>query len=108
MLGILGLPPMGLFFSKFYIMTALFREGHWLAGSLLIVLLAGVLIGILYHGMRMLCDQPKRKALGDLLGKMDVPVLAVLLLLTCVVGAGFENIPWLNNLLNQAVRIIGG
>ena len=31
-----------------------------------------------------------------------------LLLLTCVVGAGFENIPWLNNLLNQAVRIIGG
>ena len=108
MLGILGLPPMGLFFSKFYIMASMFREGHWLAGSLLIILLAGVLIGILYHGMRMLCDKSKRQPLGDLLGATDVPVLAALLLLTCVVGACFENIPWLNNLLNQAVRIIGG
>ena len=108
MLGILGLPPMGLFFSKFYIMSALFNEGHWLAGSLLIVLLAGVLIGILYHGMRMLCDNAKRQPLGDLLGTIDVPVLALLLVFTCIVGAGFENLPWLNNLLNHAVRVIGG
>ena len=108
MLGILGLPPMGLFFSKFYIMSALFNEGHWVAGSLLIVLLAGVLIGILYHGMRMLCDNAKREPLGDLLGAIDVPVLALLLVFTCIVGAGFENLPWLNNLLNHAVRVIGG
>ena len=108
MLGILGLPPMGLFFSKFYIMSALFKEDHWVAGSLLIVLLAGVLIGILYHGMRMLCDNAKRQPLGDLLGAIDVPVLALLLVFTCIVGAGFENLPWLNNLLNHAVRIIGG
>lgn len=108
MLGILGLPPMGLFFSKFYIMSALFKEGHWVAGSLLIVLLAGVLIGILYHGMRMLCDNAKRQPLGDLLGVIDVPVLALLLIFTCIVGAGFENLPWLNNLLNHAVCVIGG
>lgn len=108
MLGILGLPPMGLFFSKFYILGSLFKEGHWLAGSLLIVLLAGVLIGILYHGMRMLCDKAKRQPLGDLLGSTDVITLSILLLSTCVVGAGFENIPWLNNLLNSAVRVIGG
>ena len=108
MLGILGLPPMGLFFSKFYIMSALFKEGHWVSGSLLIVLLAGVLIGILYHGMRMLCDNAKRQPLGDLLGAIDVPVLALLLVFTCIVGAGFENLPWLNNLLNHAVRVIGG
>ena len=107
MLGILGLPPMGLFFSKFYILTALFKEEHWIAGSLLIILLAGVLIGILYHGMRMLCDQPRRPSLGDLLDKLDTPVLAILLLFTCFVGAGFENIPWINNLLNHAVLIIG-
>ncbi|MDO4921995.1 MAG: proton-conducting transporter membrane subunit [Phascolarctobacterium sp.] len=108
MLGILGLPPMGLFFSKFYIMAALFREGHWLAGSLLIVLLAGVLIGILYHGMRMLGDSARRKPLGELLGSMDIAVLALLLLATCAVGAGFEAIPWLDNVLNCAVRVIGG
>lgn len=108
MLGILGLPPMGLFFSKFYILVSLFKEGHWVVGSVLIILLAGVLIGILYHGMRMLCDKAKREPLGDLLGKIDVPVLALLLLCTCIVGAGFENIPWINSLLNHAVLIIGG
>lgn len=108
MLGILGLPPMGLFFSKFYILTAMFSNGHWLSGSLLVILLAGVLIGILYHGMRMLCDTAKRQPLGDLLGTIDAPVLALLLILTCVVGAGFENIPWINNILNNAVMVIGG
>lgn len=108
MLGIMGLPPMGLFFSKFYILIEMFKNGHWLAGSLLILLLAGVLIGILYHGMRMLCDKAKRKPLADLLGRLDAPVLAVLLILTCVIGAGFESIPWVNTMLNQAVLIIGG
>lgn len=109
MLGILGLPPMGLFFSKFYILTALFKSGHYIAGSLLVVILVGILIGILYHGMRMLCDEAKaRKPLGDLLQSIDFIVLIILLLATCVVGAGFENIPWLNNLLSQAVLIIGG
>lgn len=107
-LGILGLPPMGLFFSKFYIMKALFSEGYWLAGIMLIIMLAGVLMGILYHGMRMLSDKAKRRPLGDLLGKIDVLVLAVMLAATCIVGAGFESIPWINNLLNAAVRVIGG
>ena len=108
MLGILGLPPMGLFFSKFQILGAMFKEGRWLPGSLLLLLLTGVLIGILYHGMRMLCDKTHVKPLGDLITATDSLVLTALLLLTCVVGAGFQNIAWLNNLLNHAVRIIGG
>ena len=109
MLGILGLPPMGLFFSKFYILTAMFMEDHWFAGCVLLVLLAGVLIGILYHGMRMLCDKSSsRKPVGDLLGGMDITVLSLLLMLSCIVGAGFESIPWVNNMLNEAVKIVGG
>ena len=108
-LGILGLPPMGLFFSKFQIMGAMFHEGRWLPGCLLLILLTGVLIGILYHGMRMLCDRARgRNPLGDLLKPIDYLVLTVLLLATCVVGAGFENITWLNTMLSQAVVIIGG
>ena len=107
-LGILGLPPMGLFFSKFQILGAMFHEGRWLPGCLLLILLTGVLIGILYHGMRMLCDRTNIKPLGDLITVTDTFALMTLLLLTCVVGAGFENIPWLNNLLNHAVRIVGG
>ena len=109
MLGILGLPPFGLFFSKFNILTAMFKSGHYIAGSLLVVLLVGVLIGILYHGMRMLSDKAKsRKPIGDLLQPIDILVLVLLLLATVVVGVGFENFGWLNRLLSQAVMIIGG
>lgn len=109
MLGILGLPPFGLFFSKFNILTAMFKSGHYIAGSLLVVLLVGVLIGILYHGMRMLSDKAKsRKPIGDLLQPIDILVLVLLLLATVVVGVGFENFGWLNHLLSQAVMIIGG
>ena len=107
MLGILGLPPMGLFFSKFYILTDMFRQGHWVAGGLLILLLTGVLIGILYHGMRMLAIFPNVN-LGRFAWQIDVPVLAALLLLTCIVGAGFERITWINKLLDNAVKVIGG
>ncbi|MEG0970867.1 MAG: proton-conducting transporter membrane subunit, partial [Acidaminococcaceae bacterium] len=52
MLGILGLPPFGLFFSKFAILSEMFRQGHYWSGSLLILLLAGILMGILYHVLR--------------------------------------------------------
>ncbi len=108
MLGILGLPPFGLFFSKFNILTAMFKTEHLWAASLLIVLLAGVLIGILYHAMRMLCDTSKKAPLGELLRPVDRIVLAGLLLSTCVIGIAFENIPWVNTLLNYATHIIGG
>lgn len=107
-LGILGLPPMGLFFSKFYILTAMYKSEHFWAASLLLVLLAGVLIGILYHAMRMLSGTSKKAPLGELLRPVDRIVLAGLLLSTCVIGIAFENIPWVNTLLNYATHIIGG
>lgn len=107
-LGILGLPPFGLFFSKFHTLTAMYKAGHYWSGTLLLVLLAGVLIGILYHAMRMLCGEAKHAPLGDLLKHSGIFVLAVLLICTGVIGAGFESIPWVSSVLNQAVSIIGG
>ncbi|CAK7014982.1 proton-conducting transporter membrane subunit [uncultured Phascolarctobacterium sp.] len=107
-IGILGMPPLGLFFSKFYILYSLFLSGHYLLGCVIIVLLAGILIGILYHAMRMLCDKAKRKPVGDLLDCVDTPIMAALLLGSIVIGAGISQIPYLEDLLAQAVRIVGG
>ena len=102
------MPPWGLFFSTFYILYRLFLSGHYLLGIVIIVLLAGILIGILYHALRMLCDKAKRKPVGDLLENADTPFLAALLLGSVIIGAGIGEIPYLEKLLAQAVRIVGG
>lgn len=108
MFAILGMPPFGLFFSKFNIIFSLFQNGQYLLGSLMILLLAGILIGILYHVMRMLCGKVKRKAYSDLLDHTDTPFLAALLLGSVALGVGFEQIPYLNNLLAHAAQIVVG
>lgn len=108
-IGILGMPPLGLFFSKFYILYSLFLSGHYILGVVIIVLLAGILIGILYHAMRMLGDKAKkRKPIGDLLDYVDAPVMAALLLGSIIIGVGIGQIQYLQTLLLQAVRIVGG
>ncbi|MEG1914600.1 MAG: proton-conducting transporter membrane subunit [Acidaminococcaceae bacterium] len=108
MLGILGLPPFGLFFSKFAILSEMFRQGHYWSGSLLILLLAGILMGILYHVLRMLCGRAKRKAVADLLDHTDMPFLTILLVGSIVVGAGISELTYFNQLLTQAAQLVVG
>ena len=74
----------------------------------MILLLAGILIGILYHVMRMLCGRAKRKAYADLLDHTDTPFLAVLLIVSIALGMGLERIPYLNSLLLEASQIVVG
>lgn len=79
MFAILGMPPFGLFVSKFAITFEMFRKGHYVVGTLLVVLVAGVVIGILYHIMRISSDKATLKACGDLFDKTDLLFLGVLL-----------------------------
>ena len=106
--GILGMPPIGVFFSKFYIIFGFFQAEHPWLGILMLLLLAGMLIGILYHVMRMFGGQAKRKSSGELFGFVDSAVLAGLLLFSCVASAGLSEIAVLNNLLAHAAQIVLG
>lgn len=106
--GILGMPPIGIFFSKFYIIYGFFTADHPWLGILMLVLLAGMLIGILYHVMRMLGSQPKRKSSGELFGFIDSLVLAGLLIFSCVASAGLSELPILERLLTSAAMIVLG
>ena len=74
----------------------------------MLLLLAGMLIGILYHVMRMFGGQAKRKSSGELFGFVDSAVLAGLLLFSCVASAGLSEIAVLNNLLTHAAQIVLG
>lgn len=106
--GILGMPPFGIFFSKFFIVFGFFQSEHPWLGILMLVLLAGMLIGILYHVMRMFGGQSKRKHAIELFGVVDSLTLAGLLLFSCVASAGLSQIDVLNTLLQHAAQIVLG
>lgn len=106
--GILGMPPIGVFFSKFYIIYGMFKAEHPYLGILALVLLAGMVIGILYHIMRMLGGIPRRKSTGELMGALDSAVIFGLLLFSCVVSAGISELPLFNHILTNAADIVMG
>ncbi len=106
--GVLGMPPIGIFFSKFYIIYGFFQAEHPWMGVLALVLLAGMLMGILYHIMRMLGGKPTRKAASELIGKVDAAVIFGLLLFSAVVSAQISELPVFNHLLCNAAKIVLG
>ncbi len=104
--GILGMPPMGIFFSKFYLLQGFFMGGSPALGVLALALLAGMLIGILYHALRMVGGKPHRKAAGELLGRLDTAVVALLLTVSGVCGALLPELGKFDQLLSEAARIV--
>lgn len=106
--GILGMPPMGVFFSKFYMIAGFFEAEHPYLGILALILLAGMLIGILYHAMRMLGGTPKRKSAGELMGSLDAFVLIVLLMGSGIISGFIYEIPYLGAVLTKAAGIVMG
>ena len=98
------MPPLGLFFSKFYILYSLFLSGHYLLGIVIIVLLAGILIGILYHPYEC-CVIKLNESLSETCLSMRIRRFwQALLLGSVIIGAGIGEIPYLEKLLAQAVR----
>ena len=106
--GILGMPPFGIFFSKFYVIFGFFQAEHPWLGILMLVLLAGMLIGILYHVMRMFGGQSKKRQAVELFGITDSLTLAGLLLFSFVASAGMSEIKVLNDVLQHAAQIVLG
>ncbi|MBP3781154.1 MAG: hydrogenase 4 subunit F, partial [Selenomonas sp.] len=106
--GILGMPPMGVFFSKFFIIAAFFADNHPYLGILALVFLAGMLFGILYHAMRMLGGKPSRKSAGELLGRLDTAVLIIMLAGSGIISAFVNEIPYVGTILTAAAQIVMG
>jgi hydrogenase-4 component F len=99
---------MGVFFSKFYIIASFFQAKHPYLGILALVLLAGMLIGILYHAMRMLGGKPTRKSAGELMGRLDSAVLFLMLAASGVISAFADEIPFVGTMLKAAAKIVLG
>ena len=108
MFAILGMPPFGIFFSKFTIILEIFKSGQYLLGSLFILLLAGVLMGVVYHFMRMLSGTHKRKGIGELLSFSSMGILLIMLVSTIAISTSLDKFTYLQELLSSATQIIVG
>lgn len=106
--GILGMPPIGVFFSKFHIIAGLFTVGDMWRGILTLLLLAGIVMGILYHTTRMLGGQPTRRSAGELMGIMDTAAIIALLVLSGVISLVVNELPFLGPILQESVKIVMG
>jgi hydrogenase-4 component F len=106
--AILGMPPFGVFFSKFYMIYGFFTAEHPWLGVITLILLAGMLIGILYHILRMMGGQSKKKSSGELFGVIDSLTIAGLLIFSGIASAGLSEITVLNRLLEAAAKIVLG
>ncbi|MBQ1461610.1 MAG: hydrogenase 4 subunit F [Selenomonas sp.] len=106
--GILGMPPMGVFFSKFFIIASFFENNHPYLGIMALLFLAGMLFGILYHAMRMLGGRPSRKSAGELLGRLDMTVLIIMLAGSGLISAFAYEIPYVGTILTAAAQIVLG
>ena len=67
-----------------------------------------MLIGILYHAMRMLGGRPTRKSAGELMGGLDSLVLLLLLLGSGLISAFIHEIPYLGAIIQKAATIVTG
>ena len=77
-----------------------------LLALLALVLLACLLIGILYHALRMVGGRPHRKAAGELLGRLDTAVVAGLLIISGVFGTFLPELGKVDALLSEAAKIV--
>ena len=104
-LAICGLPPFGIFFSEFSILAASFAQGRHLEGTLYLVFLAVVFIGMLTVVLGMLRGEPPPLAEGE---RAESPwmILPGLAAIAVVLALGMGVPKFLGVNLTEAAHII--
>lgn len=105
-LAITGVPPFGVFASKFIIAWAAFAGGFKLVGVVLLTLLAAVFAGIVYYCFQMAFSKPTGPVRE---GKMGVPAMAAIMLSAAIVITSGLYLPEpFKMVLQQAAAVISG
>lgn len=103
--AVLGLPPFGIFFSKFYIILSMFYKNYnWTAGFLLILLI-GVFIGIFYHTIRMLSGKESKNIRPEYFCPTEKFVLGGVVLFLIISGISMPY--FIKNFLGGMLNIAG-
>lgn len=106
-LEITGIPPFGIFVSKFILIEAAFSSGRIALGVSILLLLAGIFAGMIYYCLAMTFGKrPKYRAVGITIGKPALAAMTVSVGLVIVAGVYIP--AWLNDILYRAAFIIVG
>ena len=105
-MAVSGMPPFGIFLSKFVVIKAMFTNGSILTGSAALILLAGVFAGLVYYLFKMVFG-----AVPTGMEKKNTQwgiVLAVIVSMLLLTVTGLQVPAWLDRLLRSASEIVMG
>ena len=97
---------MGIFISKLTIIWGAFQSGESLFGGVLLLLLAGVCIGLLYHGWQICFSQEARTGEEKTFPREAMAVIALSFAVVAALGVFLPE--HLAAMLHQAVRVVMG
>ena len=105
-MAVSGMPPFGIFLSKFVVIKAMFTNGSILTGTVALILLAGVFAGLVYYLFKMVFG-----AVPTGMEKKNTQwgiVLAVIVSMLLLTVTGLQVPEWLDRLLRSASEIVIG
>jgi hydrogenase-4 component F len=105
LLAITGMPPFGVFTSKFLIIQAVVNEGHPLLAGLYLLLLGAVFSGMIHYAMGICFGAAQKKPVSP---PPTSASLAIGLSIGVVLAAGFYLPPWLGSVLTLAAALVTG
>ncbi|MDX9799765.1 MAG: proton-conducting transporter membrane subunit [Spirochaetia bacterium] len=105
--AITGAPPFGPFVSEFTILNGAFLSGRFLSGSLYLIFLLAVFIGMGITVLKVVQGKPPEDADNSDFNESILTTLPVILFLVIVVFLGVYLPPFLRDMLSQAVEFLG-
>jgi hydrogenase-4 component F len=105
LLAITGMPPFGIFTSKFLIIQAVVDDGRLLLAGLYLLLLGAVFAGMIYYAMGICFGEAQKKPISSPPASAS---LAIGLSIGVVLAAGFYLPSWLGSVLILAAALVRG
>lgn len=106
-LAITGIPPFNLFMSKFIIIAAGYTSGKIFLSTLVLLLLAGVCIGMMYYCLQMVFRSNGSKGPRIYVkDKYSLTVVTMSMVTALVTGVYLPQ--WFDKLLHLAANVVGG
>ena len=107
-IAIVGSPPFGTFISEFSILNAVFSNGHYFAGSLFLVLLLIIFMGMGSTVLKVVQSRGSENSIKPVFKEDFLSTAPPVLLLALVLLLGLYIPPSLRSLLDDAVLYLGG
>lgn len=105
-LAITGVPPFGIFGTEFLIVSSAFLQGHFVITALMLLFIAAIFAGFLYHVSKMAMGNPPARMETGEVNPISAYVSVLPLLIVLVAGLYLPH-P-VKDIINQVISVVGG